>query len=339
MYLIEANRDGKYITDGAYCLALQVYVKDNIFLDEDILFPYYCEPTIQIGRYQNPAVEVNHDLVEARGLQIVRRDTGGGAIYIDRGAVNFCYLTNDMSLFGDFKRAYEPAIAALKSLGVDLIEQRGRNDLVIEGKKVSGSAMAISHGRIYGGYSLLLDVDYDAMEQVLSPNRKKMASKGVASVRSRVGNIRDYLSAEYGQVTADEFKDMMICRLMGISDVKDAKRYELTAEDWAAIDQLVKDKYSNWEWTFGNCPQYSYQRDGRFACGTIDIQLDIDKSRVARCKIYGDFFSKGQVTEIEEALLGTRLVREDIQAVFESFDLPTYFGQVTAEELTDLVLS
>ncbi|MFA9414487.1 MULTISPECIES: lipoate--protein ligase [unclassified Streptococcus] len=339
MYLIEMIRDGQYVTHGAYAMAMQVYVQQHIFLDEDILFPYFCDPHVQIGKYQNAAAEVNQDYIDKHQLPIVRRDTGGGAIYIDRGAVNFCYLTSDMSLFGDFKRAYEPAITALKSLGVFLVEQRGRNDLVIEGKKVSGSAMTITNNRIYGGYSLLLDADHEAMAQVLNPNRKKMASKGIASVRSRVGTIREYLAEEYQRVTADEFKDLMICRLMGIDEVSQAKRYVLTDEDWAAIDRLVAEKYQNWEWTFGNSPQYSYQRDGRFACGTIEIHLEIEKSRIASCKIYGDFFGKGDIAEVEAALLGTRMIAEEVEAVLDKLDLPTYFGQVTATELTGLIFS
>lgn len=339
MYLIEMIRDGQYVTDGAYAMAMQVYIKENISLDEDILMPYFCDRHIQIGRYQNAVAEINQDYVDANQLLVVRRDTGGGAIYIDRGAINFCYLTSDMTLFGDFKRAYEPAITALKNLGVDLVEQRGRNDLVIEGKKVSGSAMTISKNRIYGGYSLLLDIDEVAMSQALRPNRKKLASKGVASVRSRVGTIRDYLAEEYQRVTADAFKDLMICQLMGISDVKEAKRYQLTDADWVAIDRLVADKYKNWDWVYGNSPQYSYQRDGRFACGTVEINLEVDKGRISHCKIYGDFFGKADIAEVEQALLGTRMIAAEVQAVLEKLDLTSYFGQVTAIELTQLIFS
>lgn len=174
MYLIEPIRNGKRITDGAVALAMQVYVQENLFLDDDILFPYYCDPKVEIGKFQNAVVETNQDYLKEHHIPVVRRDTGGGAVYVDSGAVNICYLINDNGVFGDFKRTYQPAIEALHHLGVTGVEMTGRNDLVIDGKKVSGAAMTIANGRVYGGYSLLLDVDFEAMEKVLNPNRKKL---------------------------------------------------------------------------------------------------------------------------------------------------------------------
>ena len=339
MYLIEPIRDGHYVTDGAVALAMQVYVQQHLFLDDDILFPYYCDPKVEIGKFQNAVVETNEPYLKEHNILVVRRDTGGGAVYVDSGAVNVCYLINDTGVFGDFKRAYNPAIKALHDLGATGVEQTGRNDLVIDGKKVSGAAMTIANGRVYGGYSLLLDVDYDAMEQVLNPNRKKIESKGIQSVRARVGSIREYLSEEYRHITTDEFKNLMTCRLLGIDHIDQAKRYVLTEEDWAGIDKLVADKYKNWEWNYGNSPQYSYHRDGRFAIGTVDIHLDIVKGRIESCRVYGDFFGKGNIQDVENVLIGTRMVEEDVLAQLSSLDLTTYFGAVTAQELTDLIFS
>ena len=252
MYLIEPIRNGKYIDDGAVNLAMQVYINNNIFLDEDILLPYYCQPKVEIGRFQNTAVEINQDYVDENNIKVVRRDTGGGAVYVDDGAVNVCcILEQDTSIYGDFQRFYRPAIQALHNLGATDVIQSGRNDLALNEKKISGAAMTLLNNRIYGGYSLLLDVDYDAMVNVLKPNRKKIESKGIKSVRARVGQIRDALDPKYQDITIHEFKDLMIKQIMGIDDIKDAKRYELTDEDWAGIDQLVAKKYDNWEWNYG----------------------------------------------------------------------------------------
>lgn len=272
MYLIEPIRNGKYIDDGAVNLAMQVYINNNIFLDEDILLPYYCQPKVEIGRFQNTAVEINQDYVDENNIKVVRRDTGGGAVYVDDGAVNVCcILEQDTSIYGDFQRFYRPAIQALHNLGATDVIQSGRNDLALNEKKISGAMMTLLNNRIYGGYSLLLDVDYDAMVNVLKPNRKKIESKGIKSVRARVGQIRDALDPKYQDITIHEFKDLMIKQIMGIDDIKDAKRYELTDEDWAGIDQLVAKKYDNWEWNYGRSPRYEYNRNERFSCGTIDI--------------------------------------------------------------------
>ncbi|WP_025729169.1 lipoate--protein ligase [Atopobacter phocae] len=339
MYLIEPIRNGKRITDGAVALAMQVYVQQNIFLDDDILFPYYCDPKVEIGRYQNAVVETNQDYLKEHHIPVVRRDTGGGAVYVDSGAVNICYLINDNGIFGDFKRAYEPAVKALHHLGATSVEMTGRNDLVANGKKVSGAAMTIANGRVYGGYSLLLDVDFDEMEKVLNPNRKKIESKGIKSVRSRVGNIREHLAPEYQEVTVDEFKDLMVCQLLDIEHIDQAKRYDLTEEDWQKIDELTESKYKNWEWNYGNSPQYSYHRDARFAGGTIDIHLSIEKGRIEACRIYGDFFGKADIHDVEKALIGTKMEKEDVLSALTPLDLPIYFGSITKEELVELIFS
>lgn len=339
MYLIEPIRNGQYVSDGAVALAMQVYVQQNVFLDDDILFPYYCDPKVEIGKFQNALVEINEDYLKENNILLVRRDTGGGAIYVDKGSVNVCYLIQDNGIFGDFKRAYQPAIKALHELEAVEVEQTGRNDLVIEGKKVSGAAMTISNNRVYGGYSLLLDIDEEAMSKVLNPNKKKIESKGIKSVKSRVGTIRPYLAEEYQSVTTEEFKNLITCKLLGIDSIDQAKRYVLTEEDWAAIDKLVADKYKNWEWNYGNSPQYSYHRDGRFAGGTVDIHLEVEKGRIAKCRIYGDFFAKGNIDEVENKLIGTRLLEEELQAVLADLDMAHYFGKISAEELVGLMLS
>ncbi|MCT1926880.1 lipoate--protein ligase [Staphylococcus pasteuri] len=340
MYLIEPIRNGEYIADGAVNLAMQVYVNQNIFLDEDILLPYYCKPKIEIGRFQNTAVELNQDYVDDNNIKVVRRDTGGGAVYVDEGAVNVCcILEQDTSIYGDFQRFYRPAIEALHNLGATDVIQSGRNDLALNGKKVSGAAMTVINKRIYGGYSLLLDVDYEAIVKSLNPNRKKIESKGIQSVRARVGNIRDSLSPEYQNITIQDFKDLIITQLMGIDDIKDAKRYELTDEDWAGIDQLVAEKYDNWEWNYGRSPRYEYNRNDRFACGTIDISLSIAGNRIEGCSIFGDFFGQGDIKDVEDQLIGTRMVKSDLLDCLNNIDLNFYFGKVTAEELVALILS
>lgn len=340
MYLIEPIRNGKYIDDGAVALAMQVYVNHHIFLDEPILFPYYCQPKVEIGRFQNTAVEINQDYVDEHQIQVVRRDTGGGAVYVDPGAVNVCFLIpGDTDIYGNYKKFYAPAIEALHRLGATEVEQSGRNDLVIDGQKVSGAAMTLVNGRVYGGYSLLLDVDYDAMVAVLNPNRKKIDAKGIKSVRSRVTSIREHLAPEYQNVTTSEFKDLIVTQLLGIDDIKDAKRYVLTDEDWAAIDALTARKYKNWDWNYGRSPRYSYNRDARLEAGTIDVSLEVEQGRIAACRIYGDFFGQGDISDVETALIGTRVVYEDLMRALEEIDVPFYFGNMTDEALVQLILS
>ncbi|HCZ8806236.1 TPA: lipoate--protein ligase [Staphylococcus aureus] len=309
MYLIEPIRNGEYITDGAIALAIQVYVNQNIFLDEDILFPYYCDPKVEIGRFQNTAIEVNQDYIDKHSIKVVRRDTGGGAVYVDKGAVNMCcILEQDTSIYGDFQRFYQPAIKALHTLGATDVIQSGRNDLTLNGKKVSGAAMTLMNNRIYGGYSLLLDVNYEAMDKVLKPNRKKIASKGIKSVRARVGHLRGALDEKYRDITIEAFKNLMVTQILGINDIKEAKRYE-------------------------------YNRSERLSSGTVDITISVEQNRIADCRIHGDFFGQGDIKDVEQALQGTKMTREDLTHQLKQLDIVYYFGNVTVESLVEMILS
>ena len=198
MYLIEPFRNGEYITDGAYALAMQVYVQNNIFLDEGIIFPYHCKPKVEIGRFQNAVSEVNQEYLEENDILLVRRDTGGGAILVDDGAVNvFSY--RKVQAYTEIIKMYD-SHSGLNNLGVKNVEQSGRNDLIIDGKKVSGGAMTMTNGRVYGGFSLLLDINAEAMVAVLNPNQKKIESKGIKSVEARVTTLREHLAPEYKNV-------------------------------------------------------------------------------------------------------------------------------------------
>lgn len=340
MYLILSERNGEWIYDPGVSMALQEYVKDHIFLDDDVLFPYMMHPVVQIGKYQNAYEEVNQPYMDEHGIQIVRRETGGGAIYLDNLNMSFCFLFDgDNDIFGNYARLYEPAIQALQNLGVDELEQRGRNDLMLGDKKISGAAMMLEKGRIYAGYSLLLDPNYEAMVSVLSPNQKKIESHGIKSVRSRVGSIRPHLASEHQNMTVWEFTDYMICQLLEIDDIGQAKRYELTKEDWEKVDKLAAEKYKNWDWNYGHFKQFEYELTERFPIGTLSIGLSIEHGKISTMQITGDFFGTEDVKEVEEVLIGVRLKRDDLLVALEPLDLTNYFGDITKESLVNSVLS
>lgn len=340
MYLIEVKRNGKYIYDGAVALAVQVYAQNNLFLGEDMVFPYLTEPLVQVGRYQNAREEANLEYLKDNNIGLVRRDTGGGTIYLDMGCVNFCFVSDNTNTSADinFDQMYQPVIEILKTLGLNNVEKSGRNDLHVDGKKISGGAMNVVNGRTYSGYTMLLDIDGERMEKLLKPNKKKMESKGIKSVRSRVSALRDYLDEEYKKLSSIEFSELMILKIFGAADRSEVKTYELTDDDWAAIDRLMEEKYSNWEWTFGKSPRFKYSRDGRFSIGTLDITLDVEKGVIQHAKIYGDFFGSTEIRVVEEVLEGVRLEEEELITALSSIDLKHYLGNITKEDIVKLIL-
>src|SRR5690625_334837 len=340
MYLIESKRNGEWIYDPGMVMALQEYVKDYIFLDDDVLFPYMMQPAVQIGKFQNAYEEINQPYMDEHGIKMIRRETGGGAIYLDDQNMSFSFLVDgDTDVYGNYAGLYEPVVKALKKLGVDHVEQQGRNDLVLDGKKISGAAMTIQNGRIYAGYSLLLDPNYEAMVSVLNPKQKQIQSHGIQSVRSRVGSIRPHLAPEHQEMTVWDFTDYMMCQLLGVNDVSEAKRYELTKEDWAAVDKITAEKYNNWDWTYGRFNQFEYHLTERFPIGTISAGLTIKHAKIASIQITGDFFGTKDIKDIEVALVGVRLKKEDLLRTLEPLDLANYFGNLTKEDFVKFILS
>ncbi|AHH45305.1 lipoate--protein ligase [Mesomycoplasma bovoculi] len=342
MILIEPIRNGKWIKDGAYLIAIQYWAIENLDPEDTIVFPYICDAHVQIGYFQNPELEVNFDYLEANKLSIVRRDTGGGAIYIDDLAANFCFsfpYRKHPSLLSNYGELYAPIVEILQDLGAKNVNFSGKNDLIIDGKKVSGAAMSLNGNRIYAGYSLLYDIDFDSLEKILRPNRKKIEAKGITSVRQRVAKIKEYLKPEFANLNAFEFKDLILDKLEKKS-LQSFQKYQLSDQDWSQIDDLIQKKYKNWDWTFGTSPAYSYNRDARLSIGTINFSFEIENFRISKVKISGDFFVKKSLESLEKALQGCKLEQNELQKALETIDLENlFFTKITAQEIIDVILS
>ncbi|TQC51257.1 lipoate--protein ligase [Mycoplasmopsis mucosicanis] len=344
MILIEPIRNGKYIKDGAYWLAIQIWASSHLRFNETIVFPGICDAHIQMGYFQNPEVEVNFNYLKEKNIEIVRRNTGGGTIYIDSNSVGICYLIpykEHESVLGNYAKFYEPIIKILREMGATTVTQTGKNDLTIDGRKVSGAAMMLINDEIiYGGNTLLYNLDYDAMEKVLNPNRKKIEAKGIKSVRQRVAALSQYLDKKYQNLDIFEFKDIFLKKLFETDDLSKVNRYELSEKDWAEIDELVNTKYKNWDWTYGLSPRYEYNRDARLKIGTINFSIAVEQQKISKIKISGDFFARTKTLEdLEQALIGTKMKREDLIEAFNKANLQSYFfNEISAEEVADIIL-
>ncbi|MEI2663591.1 lipoate--protein ligase [Rossellomorea sp. LJF3] len=323
--------DNKGITDPRINLAIEEYALKNLDINESYLLFYINEPSIIIGKNQNTIEEINTDYVEKQGLHVVRRLSGGGAVYHDLGNLNFSFITkDDGESFHNFKKFTEPVVTALHKLGVKA-ELSGRNDIIAEGRKISGNAQFSTKGRMFSHGTLLFDSEMENVVSALRVKKDKIESKGIKSIRSRVANISEFLTK---QMTIEEFRSTLLDFIFDGSDVEE---YVLTEEDWKNIHELSKERYQNWDWNYGKSPKFNLQHSHRFPVGSIDVRLEVNKGKIDNCKIFGDFFGVGNVEDIEEKLSGTRYERKDIAGALEGVDIQHYFGNITKDEFVDLV--
>lgn len=323
--------------DASLNIALETYLVENRLVDEPILLFYINDPSIIVGRNQNTIEEVNQAYVEEKGIRVVRRMSGGGAVYHDRGNFSFCFIKDDDGSFRDFASFTQPVIEALHKMGAKGAELKGRNDLLIDDKKFSGNAMYAKNGRMTAHGTILFDADLDEVTKALKPRKEKFESKGIKSVRSRVTNIKPYVSPEYQKLTTEEFRDLLLLEIFGVESRDQVKEFKLTEADWAKVREIQAERFGNWEWNYGQSPAFAIQMSQKFPFGFVDFRFNVEQGVIKEVKVYGDFFGLGDISDVENALVGVRFEREAVKQVFENLDFNKYFGRVTVEEILTLI--
>jgi lipoate-protein ligase A len=306
-------------------LALEEYLLTTF--DQDIFMLWRNDNTIVVGKSQNTVAEINADYVAANNISVVRRLTGGGAVFHDKGNLNFTFiLKNDGEWFSNFEKFTAPVIEALRSLGVDA-QSSGRNDIIVDGCKISGNAQTVYKDRIMHHGTLLFSADISKIAGALNVNKAKISSKGIKSVRSRVTNISRYLKSS---ITIEQFKDLL-------AESFNLEQHHLTDEDIAKTQKLVDEKYGTWEWNYGYSPPYTFENNMRFDGGCMEIKLDVKDGIINNCRIFGDFFGTGNVSDVEQVMKGIRYNEDDIKKALSHFDLNKYFLGINIDEFLELV--
>lgn len=320
------------ITDPTLNLAMEEYVLKQMPNDDSYFLFYVNRPSIIIGKNQNTIEEVNQPYIDEHGIDVVRRISGGGAVYHDTGNLNFSFITDDDgNSFHNFKKFTEPIVEALKSLGVEA-ELSGRNDIQVGNAKISGNAMVKVKERMFSHGTLILNSELDEVQNALRVNPAKIKSKGIKSVRSRVANIVEFLDEP---IDIDTFKEIILKTIFG--ETNQVEEYKLTDEDWANIEQLSNEKYRTWDWNYGKNPKYNFEREEKFEKGFVQIKLDVKKGRIEHARIFGDFFGEGDITELEAALEGTLHDFNSIEEALADYDIHHYFGAIDRNELIRLM--
>lgn len=320
-------------TDPAFNLALEQYAFDSLPRDRGWFLLWRNHNAIVIGRHQNTLAEINEAAVREKGVTVVRRLSGGGAVYHDLGNLNFTFIQDaaqggqlDMALF------CRPVAQALQAMGVDA-QINGRNDITIGGQKFSGNSQYVREGRVMHHGTILYDSDLDTVAQVLRADPEKIQAKGVRSVRSRVTTVRSHMPRP---VPLEEFKALL---LKEISRERPMEPYTLTEGDISAVEAIKKARYDRWEWNYGVSPPCELLRKRRVeGCGAVEAHLHLVEGQIASLSFFGDFFSAAEPEELARRLQGCPLRKEDLCSRLAGTDVSRYLAGLTGEELVRILL-
>ncbi|HHV75230.1 MAG TPA: lipoate--protein ligase [Thermoanaerobacterium sp.] len=317
-------------TDPYFNLAAEEYVLKQ-FSDECFML-WRNRPSIIIGKNQNALAEINLNYVKEHNIPVVRRLSGGGAVFHDLGNVNFTFIVNDdLNGFSDFRRFTQPIIDVLRKLSLNA-EFSGRNDITIDGKKISGNAQYYYKNRILHHGTLLVSSNMADLSAALKVRPIKFEDKGVKSVSKRVTNINEHLEKP---IDIEEFINLIM------DDIRlttgGSGLYEFTDEDIRNIEKLRDEKYNTWEWNFGMSPDYNLKNEKKFSGGTVEVDLNVSDGIIRDIKIYGDFFGKKDVKDVEEMLKGVKHSENDVKNALSSIDIGEYFSNITLENLLDVM--
>lgn len=323
------------ITDPRTNLALEEYCLRHLDMDEQYLLFYINEPSIIIGRNQNTVEEINADYVRDHSVHVVRRVSGGGAVYHDTGNLNFSFITRyDRNFLNNFKKFTEPVIDALRAIGV-AAELTGRNDIVADGRKISGNAQYSSGRAMLSHGTLLFASDIDAVVWALNVDAGKIESKGLKSIRSRVANISEFLQKPMDMA---DFRAYLLETIF--APFGGVREFPLTDAHWEGVHALAESKYRTWEWNYGRSPKFNIQRVRRFDIGQIDARLEVEAGGIIRsAAIFGDFLGHGDVGDIESRLTGVQYRSSAISEALMDIDIPACFGGLSRQAFVDLLVA
>lgn len=298
--------------------------------EEEIFMLWTNRPSILIGRNQNTISEINSNYVESNNIDVVRRLSGGGAVYNDLGNINFTFITNRITSKDDKNNGFErfaiPVIQALKTLGIKA-EFTGRNDITINNKKISGNAQYFHKNKLLHHGTLLYNCNLHNLSKVLVSKSLKFKGKGIKSVASRVTNISDHLNKEMDLL---EFKDYFMNFVIKRNNI--TKIYDFTNKDIEKIEEIMESRFKTWEWNYGNNLSYSYENAVKYPSGSIEYHLNVNNGIIKNISLHGDFFGEKNIKELESKLIGIKYNLEDLKKVLNQIPISQYIQGVSEKE-------
>lgn len=315
-------------TDPYFNVATDEYILKRI--EEDCFMLWRNDNAIIVGRFQNTLAEINHDYVRDHHINIVRRLSGGGAVYHDLGNLNFSFTQQGTGAsLSDFEKYTRPIIEVLQELGTDA-RFEGRNDITIDGKKIAGNAEHIYKNKILHHGCILFSSKMKDVSEALRINPAKYIDKAVKSVPKRVTNVSDHLKIP---LTVEGFTQKIMEHVLAMD--KNNRLYSFSDEDIKNIRELRDKKYATTAWNYGESPEYSFKKSVRTRGGTLEMNLEVKKGIIEKVKIYGDFFSEKGIASIENALINVQHEEKAIRRALMAFPIGKHFQNMDAGDLIE----
>lgn len=319
------------ISDPAINLAIEEHLLRNAQTEEDILLFYINVPSVIVGRHQNVFEEINLEYAEANNIQVLRRLSGGGAVYHDQGNLNYSIITKKApENVHNFRKFTEPVAQALNAMGIPATINQ-RNDILIQEYKISGNAQYVTTQRMVHHGTLLFDSDLSLLSNVLLTKPQKIESKSIKSVRSKVANIVEFLPKPMEMQT---FCQHLVAQLGKLLHHHKIPPYTPSTEDWSAINQLANQRYRNWEWNYGHSPDSTIQKAFNSPHGEIVITLQIQRGIITSACLIPDWNCKA----LENCLTGIRYMRADIAAALQHLKDGQLIPGMSREDLLSVLI-
>ncbi len=317
-----------YTTDPAFNLAAEEYVFNCLPRDAMYVLLWQNDNAIIVGKHQNTLAQINEGYVREKGIRVVRRLSGGGAVYHDLGNLNYTVIADGEAL--DFGKFCGMVLSALEKVGISG-ELNGRNDMTVGGKKFSGNAQYTKEGRVMHHGTVLFDSDGSVLAKALQVDEEKIRAKGVKSVRSRVTNLRPMLAKD---MTLEEFRRVL---LQSILEAVPGEEYVFTPDDLAQI-RILQKRYEDWNWNYGKSPACDLLRKRRFeGCGTVEAYLSVDRGRIQQLQLRGDFFSPQDPEPLCRALEGWPLERSALERALGDISVSDHILGLENAQLLELL--
>lgn len=308
-------------------LAVEEILLDQVQPGECILYLWQNQNTVVIGRNQNCWKECKVNELEESGGFLARRLSGGGAVYHDLGNLNFTFLTTEQDY--SVEKQLFVIQKAVEKFGIT-VEKSGRNDLTVKGRKFSGNAFYRSRGKCYHHGTILISTDEKMMENFLNVDPSKLKSKGVDSVRSRVGNLCEYSS----EISVGSTMQNLI---FAFSDVYQKCPKRILSEELPGGQvQLMREKYESWEWKYGKKIDFTHQFTKRFSWGSIEFQIQVDQGRIQSVNVFSDGLDS-RFYCLETYLVNTKYERKEILNTLKNSMEKQEFENSVIQDILELV--